>query len=279
MRRPHPSRGSLSPTRHTLRLGLRTAARRCCACSPTSGWSRSMRRGQPRRVRGAGRPLPVAAARLLPAHARPPARTRRTCSRRSSPPPTTRCSPTSAQINVRPWLYRIARNRSLNHLRRAQAIGVDSMDIHLSEHGADDRGQGPPARGLPPAHRPTSRSCRDAAHRAAAARDRRALLRADRRGDGDHGPVGEVAARPGPRLAGRGGRGAHAHLRGGPRRARRGRRGPAPHHAAVRRHMRTCDRCAAFRKQLRRPTGRSPLVFPVGPLLLFKKVLLAHARA
>jgi len=38
-------------------------------------------------------------------------------------------------INVRPWLYRIARNRSLNHLRRVQAIGVDSMDIHLSENG------------------------------------------------------------------------------------------------------------------------------------------------
>src|ERR1041385_8651460 len=39
-------------------------------------------------------------------------------------------------INARPWLYRIARNRSLNHLRRVQPIGVDSMDIHLSEHGA-----------------------------------------------------------------------------------------------------------------------------------------------
>src|SRR6187402_1850394 len=39
------------------------------------------------------------------------------------------------EINVRPWLYRIARNRSLNHLRRAQAVGVDSMDIHLSENG------------------------------------------------------------------------------------------------------------------------------------------------
>src|ERR1700727_111886 len=38
-------------------------------------------------------------------------------------------------INVRPWLYRIARNRSLNHLRRASAIGVDSMDIHFAEHG------------------------------------------------------------------------------------------------------------------------------------------------
>src|SRR5215203_3135994 len=38
-------------------------------------------------------------------------------------------------INVRPWLYRIARNRSLNHLRKQTAIGVDSMDVHLSEHG------------------------------------------------------------------------------------------------------------------------------------------------
>src|SRR5690348_8796629 len=38
-------------------------------------------------------------------------------------------------INVRPWLYRIARNRSLNHLRRQQAIGVDSMDIHFADHG------------------------------------------------------------------------------------------------------------------------------------------------
>jgi RNA polymerase sigma factor (sigma-70 family) len=39
-------------------------------------------------------------------------------------------------INARPWLYRIARNRSLNHLRRAQAVGVDSMDVHLSDFGA-----------------------------------------------------------------------------------------------------------------------------------------------
>jgi RNA polymerase sigma factor (sigma-70 family) len=38
-------------------------------------------------------------------------------------------------INVRPWLYRIARNRSLNHLRRASAIGVDSMDIHFADQG------------------------------------------------------------------------------------------------------------------------------------------------
>jgi RNA polymerase sigma factor (sigma-70 family) len=39
------------------------------------------------------------------------------------------------EINVRPWLYRIARNRSLNHLRRATPVGVDSMDIYYSENG------------------------------------------------------------------------------------------------------------------------------------------------
>ena len=39
------------------------------------------------------------------------------------------------EINLRPWLYRIARNRSLNHLRRHTAIGVDSMDVHFAEMG------------------------------------------------------------------------------------------------------------------------------------------------
>ena len=38
-------------------------------------------------------------------------------------------------IRVRPWLYRIARNRCLNHLRRITAIGVDSIEEHVSEHG------------------------------------------------------------------------------------------------------------------------------------------------
>src|SRR6201993_2982151 len=42
----------------------------------------------------------------------------------------------SRPINARPRLYRIARNRSLNHPRRASAIGVDSMDVHFAEHGA-----------------------------------------------------------------------------------------------------------------------------------------------
>ncbi len=41
----------------------------------------------------------------------------------------------SRAINVRPWLYRIARNRCLNHLRRQTAIGVDSMDVHFADAG------------------------------------------------------------------------------------------------------------------------------------------------
>src|SRR3954471_13977072 len=38
-------------------------------------------------------------------------------------------------LNVRPWLYRIAGNRSLNHLRRPQAIRVDARDAHPADNG------------------------------------------------------------------------------------------------------------------------------------------------
>ena len=129
------------------------------------------------------------------------------------------------EINVRPWLYRIARNRSLNHLRRAAAIGVDSHGRPLRRERHLHRRQGAAPRELPRADRRRARAARDAAHRAAAARDRRALLRADRAGDGDHRAVRQVAARARPHLARRGRRGAQAQLRGGPPRARRSGRG------------------------------------------------------
>src|ERR687896_386135 len=38
-------------------------------------------------------------------------------------------------INARPWLYRIARNRCLNHLRRPAPTGQDSMDIFERDGG------------------------------------------------------------------------------------------------------------------------------------------------
>jgi RNA polymerase sigma factor (sigma-70 family) len=40
------------------------------------------------------------------------------------------------ELNVRPWLYRIARNRCLNHLRKPVADGQDTMDVHPHENGA-----------------------------------------------------------------------------------------------------------------------------------------------
>jgi RNA polymerase sigma factor (sigma-70 family) len=39
-------------------------------------------------------------------------------------------------LNVRPWLYRIARNRCLNHLRKPAPEGQDTMDVHPHENGA-----------------------------------------------------------------------------------------------------------------------------------------------
>ena len=38
-------------------------------------------------------------------------------------------------IKARPWLYRIARNRCLNHLRKPVPEGQDSMDVHPHENG------------------------------------------------------------------------------------------------------------------------------------------------
>src|SRR5204862_7105849 len=46
--------------------------------------------------------------------------------------------------------------------------------------------------------------------------------------------------------------------------------------APVRRHLRTCERCTTFRKQLRENNRALAALLPVGPLLLFKKTLLAH---
>ncbi len=181
------------------------------------------------------------------------------------------------EINVRPWLYRIARNRSLNHLRKAQAIGVDSMDVHLSEHGlttADkvhkreefrqlmsDVGELPETQRtalllreidalsyeqIAEAMETTVPSVKSLLVRArvslAEAAEARLLTCEEVREE-----LGEVAE--------------------GLRRTT----------APVRRHLRTCERCQLFRKQLRQTNRALAAIFPVGPLLLLKKAL-ARAR-
>ncbi len=179
-------------------------------------------------------------------------------------------------INVRPWLYRIARNRSLNHLRRVQAIGVDSMDIHLSEGGvttADkvhkreefrllvaDVQELPETQKtalllreidalsyeqIAEAMETTIPSVKSLLVRArvslAEAAEARTLTCEEVREE-----LGEVAEGL--------------------------RRSTAP----ARRHVRSCERCQGFKAQLRSTNKALAAVFPVAPLLLFKKALLAH---
>src|SRR4051812_4728479 len=179
-------------------------------------------------------------------------------------------------INVRPWLYRIARNRSLNHLRRTQAIGVDSMDIHLAEHGTttadkvhkreEFRNLVEDVQDLPETQR-TALLLREIdalsyeqiaeamettipSVKSLLVRARVSLAEASEarhlRCDDVREELGEVAE---------------------------GLKRLSP---PVRRHVRGCDRCSAFRRQLKSTNKALAAVFPVAPLLILKKGLLAH---
>ncbi|HEX8206896.1 MAG TPA: sigma-70 family RNA polymerase sigma factor, partial [Solirubrobacteraceae bacterium] len=179
-------------------------------------------------------------------------------------------------INVRPWLYRIARNRSLNHLRRHTAIGVDSMDVHLSEGGlttADKVHKREEFRQLigdvqelPETQRtalllreidalsyeqiaeamettvPSVKSLLVRARVSLAEMSEARLLTCDEVRE----ELGEVAE------------------------------GLTKMSPPVRRHLRACEKCTTFRKQLRETNKALAAVMPVGPLLFLKKLFLAH---
>jgi RNA polymerase sigma factor (sigma-70 family) len=178
------------------------------------------------------------------------------------------------EINVRPWLYRIARNRSLNHLRRASAVGVDSMDIHYAEGGIDTgekvlrresfRQLIADVQQLPETQRTalllreidalsydqiavametTVPSVKSLLVRArislAEAAEARKLSCEEVRLE-----LGEVAE------------------------------GLVKLGAPARRHVRDCERCHDFKKHLRANNHALAAIFPVGPLLMLKKLVL-----
>jgi len=177
-------------------------------------------------------------------------------------------------INARPWLYRIARNRSLNHLRRNTAIGVDSMDAHFADQGQstsekahkreefrlllDDIGRLPE----------TQRSAlvlreMDALsyEQIAEAMDTtvpsvKSLLVRARIGLAEAAEARKLSCDE-VRLE----LGAAAE-------------GIASITAPVRRHVKDCQRCRAFRTQLRTNNAALAAIFPLGPILLLKKTLL-----
>ena len=179
-------------------------------------------------------------------------------------------------LNVRPWLYRIARNRSLNHLRRVQAIGVDSMDVHLSENGASTADK---------VHRREEFRLLVQDVQGLAETQRTALLLREidalsyeqiaEAMETTVPSVKSLLVRARVSLA----ESAEArHLTCEEVRDELGEvaEGLQRTSPPVRRHVRTCDRCAAFRKQLRHTNRALAAVFPVGPLLLVKKLLLAN---
>jgi RNA polymerase sigma factor (sigma-70 family) len=179
-------------------------------------------------------------------------------------------------LNVRPWLYRIARNRSLNHLRKQQPIGVDSMDVHYSEGGLttadkvhrreDFRLLLVDVQGLPETQR-TALLLREidalSYDQIAEAMDTtvpsvksllvRARVSLAEAAEARQLSCEEVRLELGEVAEGL-------------------KKMPPP----VRRHVKACDRCAAFKTTLRDTNRALAAIFPVGPLLLLKKLALAH---
>src|SRR3954467_96958 len=175
-------------------------------------------------------------------------------------------------INVRPWLYRIARNRSLNHLRRTQALGVDSMDVHLSENGQTTADK---------VHRREEFRLLIADVQELPETQRTALLLREidalsyeqiaEAMETTVPSVKSLLVRARVSLA----EAAEARLLSCEEvRQELGRvaEGITRSTAPVRRHVKACDRCRTFRTELRRTNKALAAIYPVGPLLLLKKL-------
>ncbi|HET9124006.1 MAG TPA: sigma-70 family RNA polymerase sigma factor [Solirubrobacteraceae bacterium] len=180
-------------------------------------------------------------------------------------------------INVRPWLYRIARNRSLNHLRRTQAIGVDSMDHHFAESGAstaDKVHQREEFRllvgdiqSLPETQR-TALVLREMdalsyeqiaeAMETTVSSVKSLLVRA--RVSLTEAAEARLLSCDEVRLE------LAAIAEGLQKRV-------SP---LVRRHLKDCDRCSAFRSQLKATNKALAALLPVGPLVVFRKLAFLH---
>ncbi len=179
------------------------------------------------------------------------------------------------EINVRPWLYRIARNRSLNHLRRASAIGVDSMDVHFADNGVSTSDK--------VLRRESFRELIADVHELPETQRTALLLREidalsyDQIAHAMETTVPSVKSllvRARISLA----EAAEARkLSCEEVRLELGElaEGLAKLSAPARRHVRGCERCSFFKKQLKHNNHALAMIMPVGPLLLVKKLLLA----
>jgi RNA polymerase sigma factor (sigma-70 family) len=177
-------------------------------------------------------------------------------------------------INVRPWLYRIARNRSLNHLRRASAVGVDSMDIHYAENGISTAEK--------VLRRESFRQLIGDVHKLPETQRTALLLReidALSYEQIAHAMETTVPAVKSLLVRARISLAEAAEARKLTCDEARLELGEAAEGLvkttpAVRRHVRECERCRAFRKHLKDNNVALAALLPVGPLLLLKKLAL-----
>jgi RNA polymerase sigma factor (sigma-70 family) len=178
------------------------------------------------------------------------------------------------EINARPWLYRIARNRSLNHLRRNTAIGVDSMDQHFADAGQstsekvhkreefrlllEDIGHLPETqRSALVLREMDALSYEQIAHAMeTTVPGVKSLLVRARIGLAEAAEARKLTCSE-VRLE----LGAAAE-------------GISSLSAPVRRHVKDCERCRGFRTQLRANNRALAAIFPLGPLILLKKTIL-----
>ncbi|MCW2957210.1 MAG: polymerase, sigma-24 subunit, subfamily, partial [Solirubrobacterales bacterium] len=186
-------------------------------------------------------------------------------------------------INVRPWLYRIARNRSLNHMRRQTAIGVDTMDAHFADHGASTADK-------VHAREQFRELIADVQELAETQKTALLLREIDALSYEQIAEAMEttvpavksllVRARVSLAEAAEARRMSCVEVRDELGEVAEGLKRRSP---PVRRHLRQCDRCAAFDKDLRTTNRALAAMFPLGPLLLLKKFLITqgagHAAA
>ncbi|HZN87591.1 MAG TPA: sigma-70 family RNA polymerase sigma factor [Thermoleophilaceae bacterium] len=178
-------------------------------------------------------------------------------------------------INARPWLYRIARNRCLNHLRRPQPAGQDSMDVFERDGGTttadtvhrreEFRRIVADVQDLPETQR-TALLLREI--------DALSYDQIAEAMDTTVPSVKSLLVRARVSLA----EAAEARLLTCEEvRLELGQvaEGLTKSSAPVRRHLKTCDRCRTFKGQLRTTSKALAAIYPIGPLLALKKLWVA----
>jgi RNA polymerase sigma factor (sigma-70 family) len=173
-------------------------------------------------------------------------------------------------INARPWLYRIARNRCLNHLRKPKATGQDSMDIFERDngtttaetvHGREEFRQIVSDVGELPETQRTALLLREI--------DALSYDQIAETMDTTIPSVKSLLVRARVSLA----EAAEARLLTCEEaRLELGRvaEGLGRTTSPVRRHLKVCDRCRLFRTELKSTTRALAAIYPVGPLVFLK---------